>query len=343
MTTLSIDLDALAHNYGVLRAASGAARVAPVVKADGYGLGAGPVARRLHAEGARRFFVARVSEGERLRAEMGDRDAEILILDGCPAGRNERIKAARLTPVLSSPEQVEAWDGPPAALHIDTGMNRLGVSLEEAGRLRGGLFSLVISHLGNAANPADDRNTRQLTAFRQAASLFPDAELSLAASAGVYLGADYHFDLTRPGISLYGGGPREVPHPDLRAVATLESPILQLRELQPGDRVGYGAMFQAGRRMRIGVVAAGYADGVLRRSHAGGYGWLNGRKASFAIVSMDLIAVDVSDIPCKVGDRVELLGPNALLDDLAKAAGSVAHECLVRLSARAARTYLGAE
>ncbi len=341
---LTIDLDALAANYAALKAKGGEAEPAPVVKADGYGLGVGPVSRRLHSEGARRFFVARLSEGERLRAELGGRDAEILILDGV-CGEPARLKAARLTPVLSNLAEARAWDGPPAALHVDTGMNRLGVSADEAAVLaREGLaISLVMSHLGAAGEPDDPRNRDQLDRFRPVRALFPNAPASLAASAGIYLGDAYLYEVTRPGISLYGGGPREVPHPDYRAVARLEAPILQIRDIKAGERIGYGSMFQADRAMRIALVAAGYADGIVRRGHRGHYGFVGGKRAPFAVITMDMIAVGVSDIPARIGEPVELLGPNALLDDLAASAETVAHECLVRLGDRAERVYLGGE
>lgn len=342
-TRLTIDLAALAHNYRVLQIASGKAQVAPVLKADGYGLGAVALAQRLLAAGATRFFVARVVEGEALRAGLGDTPAEIIILDGAPLGMVDRLQAARLTPALSTLEQARSWDGPPAVLHVDTGMNRLGVSVAQARALadEGFACALVMSHLGNGNDPEDPRNTEQLALFQEATSLFPGAAASLAASAGVYLGADYLFDVTRPGISLFGGGPREVPHPDFKAVATLETPILQLRDLQPGDRVAYGSMFTADRPMRIAVLGAGYADGIIRRTYSGAKGWLRGAATPFVSVSMDLITVDVSHCPdARVGDPVELLGANARLDDLAAAAGSVAHECLVRLSSRAERVYI---
>lgn len=343
VTNLTIDLSALGHNYRVLQKASGWAKVAPVVKANAYGLGAGPVSRRLYEEGARKFFVARVSEGEALRLELPEADAEILVLDGCPAGRADRLREARLTPVLSSLAQAVEWGAAPAPLHIDTGMNRLGLSLEDAAVLARQGFepTLLMSHLGSGEDPANPRNAEQLARFTEARARFPDVPASLAASSGIYLGPDYHFHVTRPGISLYGGGPREVPHPDFRAVATMDAPVLQVRDLKPGERAGYGTMFEVPRAMQLALVGAGYADGIIRRSHGGGYACINGRKARFCIVTMDLIGIDVSDTPVKVGDRAELLGANALLDDLAHAAGSVAHECLVRLSGRAARTYLG--
>ena len=345
---LSVDLDALAANYAAIAREAAGATLAPVVKADGYGLGAGPVARRLRAEGARSFFVARVSEGEALRAALGERETEIFILDGATPGSQPHLAEAALTPVLSTTDQAAYWreaGGAGAfALHVDTGMNRLGVSLDQAEALaRAGLSpDLVMSHLGAAAEPEHPRNTAQLARFAIARALFPDARASLSASAGIFLGPDYRFDLVRPGISLYGGGPRERPDPRIAAVATLDAPILQIRDLKAGEQIGYGAMFTAPRTMRVAVAGAGYADGVLRTSHAKGAAWIDGARAPFLVVTMDMIVIDLAACPkAKIGDRVELLGPHAPLDELAAAASSVAHEILVRLGARARRSYVG--
>lgn len=351
---LTIDLGALAHNYRVLARVAGGAELAPVVKADGYGLGAVPIARRLRAEGARAFFVARLSEGEALRAALGDRECEIFVLDGLadPAAA-ARLQAAALTPVLGSLDEIDGWaaaagagSAAPCAVHIDTGMNRLGVPVGQAQAAAARLAAagldlrLVMSHLSYAAEPAHPRNAEQLSRFQAAAAAFPGARLSLSASAGAFLGPAFRFDVVRPGISLYGGGPQERPHPDLKAVAILEAPILQVRDVAAGQWAGYGAMFSAPRDMRIGVVAAGYADGVLRTSHRTARAFIGGRPAPLAIVTMDLIAVDLTDCPqAAPGDLVELLGPHALLDDCAAAADTVAHECLVRLSSRAERIY----
>lgn len=352
---LTIDLDALAHNHAVLAAEAAPAEVAPVVKSDGYGLGAGPVARRLHAEGARSFFVARLDEGEALRAELGDRPARIYVLDGLVAGTGPRLVAARLTPVLAALPQVaaaSAWavgNGRlDVALHVDTGMNRQGLTPEEAraladapDRLRGLDVTLLMSHLGSAAEPDDPRSAAQLAAFQAVRRLFPEARASLAASAGVFLGPDYRFDLVRPGVSLYGGGPFDRPDPRLKAVAALTAPILDIRNLRPGDRLAYGRQYTADRPVRAAIVAAGYTDGVIRAASGGGYAWAAGARRPLLAVTMDLAAVDIGDAPLTVGDTVELLGPNACLDDLAAAAGTVAHEVLVRLSRRAERVYLG--
>jgi alanine racemase len=354
---LVIDLDAMAANFAVLREQAGGAEMAPVVKADGYGLGAGPVARRLWAEGARSFFVARLTEGEALRAALGsDRPATIYVLDGLTPGAGPRLQAAQLTPVLSSLPQVvaaTAWAARlgrplPVALQIDTGMNRQGVTPAETHALvqapRGLLgldIGLVMSHLGSATAPGDVRSVQQLHRFRPLRALFPDSRASLAASAGIFLGADYRYDMVRPGVSLYGGGPLEQADDRLKAVATLTAPILDIRNLMAGDRIGYGSGVVAERPMRIAVVGAGYADGMIRCARGSAYAWLAGARRPLVSITMDLLSVEIGQADAAPGDQVELLGPHVHLDDLATAAGTVAHEILVRLSPRAGRSYLG--
>ena len=350
---LTIDLDALAHNHTVLRAEAKSAEVAPVLKSDGYGLGATPVALRLWAEGARSLFVARLSEGEALRAALGpDRPATIYVLDGLTEGAAPRFAAAALTPVLSSLPQIGAAQaaGPmPVALNIDTGMSRQGLTPDEVralvhstDRLRGLDIGLLMSHLGSAADPKNPRNPRQLAAFLEVRALFPNARASLSASAGMYLGPDYRFDLVRPGISLFGGGPRETPDARLKAVATLTAPILDIRTLRPGDILGYGDSVRIETATRVAVVAAGYTDGVIRAAKGSGHAWFAGARRRLLIVNMDILVIEIGDADAALGDHVELLGENAPLDDLAAAAGTVAHEILVRLSHRAERAYLGA-
>lgn len=356
-TRLTIDLDALAHNHAALRREAVGAEVAPVLKSDGYGLGAGPIGRRLWAEGARSFFVARLAEGEALRAALTpDRPAAIYVLDGFTAGSAERLAAAGLTPVLSSLPQIAAatahaagaWRPLPAALHVDTGMSRQGLPAEEVHavaqsteRLRGLDIGLLMSHLGSASEPGNPRNARQLSTFLEVRSLFPQARASLSASAGIFLGPDYRFDLVRPGVSLFGGGPRERPDSRLRAVATLTAPILDIRNLRAGDVVGYGESVKVAAPTRVAVVAAGYADGMIRAAGTGGRVWFAGAPRRLLIVNMDILVMELGDAEAAIGQSVELLGPNAPLDDLAAAAGTVAHEILVRLSRRAERVYLG--
>lgn len=353
---LTIDLDALAHNRAVLAAEAAGAEVGAVVKADGYGLGAGPLARRLYAEGTRSFFVARVSEGEALRTELGTRDAAIYVLDGLPTGTADRMRAARLTPVISTLPQANAALARAAAvgrytvaLQVDTGMHRQGLTLSEARALLEtphGLdrldVVLLMSHLGSATVPGEARNPTQLACFREVRALFPGVPASFAASAGAFLGADYRHDLVRGGVSLYGGGPEERPDARLKAVVTLTAPVLDIRNLRQGDRLSYGDVFTAQGPTRVAVVAAGYADGILRGAAGKGYAWAAGARRPLLAVNMDLSIIEIGDASLAPGEPVELLGPNALIDDLATAAGTVAHEVLVRLSRRAERVYLGA-
>jgi len=339
---LTVDLDALAHNHAVLRQQAGGAEVAPVVKADGYGLGAAQVAARLWAEGARTFYVARLSEGEALRTLLPE--AAIYVFDGYVDGA--RLEAARLVPVLNSTEQVAAWRSErpalPAALHIDTGMNRLGLRPEEAEALTALPFALVVSHLACSPTPDHPMNAAQARRFAEVRTLFPNAPASFANSAGVFLGEAFRFDQARPGVSLYGGGPFEVPHPDIRTVATLEAPILQVRDVPAGESVGYGGAFTANEPMQIATVAAGYADGIPRAAHPRGMAFVAGEKRRLlGRVSMDLIAVNVTGLKTRSGDMVELLGPNILLDDAAAAAGTTSYEILLRLGRRAERAYRG--
>ncbi|HZZ31687.1 MAG TPA: alanine racemase [Phenylobacterium sp.] len=354
---LTIDLDALAHNHALLCAEAAKAEVAPVLKSDAYGLGAGPVGRRLWAEGARSFFVARLSEGEALRAALTpDRPATIYVLDGLIEGAEDRFADAALTPVLSSLSQMAlatacaARDRRPlpVALNLDTGMSRQGLTAEEThavvqslDRIRGLEVGLVMSHLGSAGEPENSRNARQLTRFLEARARFPDARASLAASAGIFLGADYRFDMVRPGVSLFGGGPRERPDPRLQAVATLTAPILDVRNLRPGDFVGYGESVRIEAPTRVAVVGAGYTDGVIRAARGGAHAWFAGAPRRILIINMDILVIEIGEAAAQMGEPVELLGHNAPLDDLATAGGTVAHEILVRLSRRAERVYIG--
>lgn len=343
---LTIDLDALASNYALLRTRAAGAETAAVVKADGYGLGAGPVARRLWDEGARTFFVARLAEGVSLRSQLTGRQARIIVLDGM-LGEPADYGEAGVTPVLNSLDQARRWlvaGARGGVLQIDTGMNRLGVSLEEAAILaREGLSpDVIMSHLACASEPAHPMNAAQLLTFNEARALFPAARASLANSAGVFLGPDYHFDLVRPGIALYGGAPVAGGGPDpLRPVASLHAPILQVREVAAGAAVGYGADWTAPRPSRIAIVGAGYADGVLRVAAAGGFTLASGLPL-VGRVSMDMLAIDITGAAdIAVGDDIELFGAATSVNDLASAAGTIPYEILTRLSSRATRQYLG--
>ena len=341
---LTVDLDALAANYRRLAQAATGAETAPVVKADAYGLGAAQVARQLWAEGARSFFVARLSEGEAVRMALGaDRQAQVYVFDGCPNGAADLLRNAGLTPVLNSLDQVQAWvsaGGGPAALHVDTGMNRLGLQVEELSALPPIDIRLIVSHLACAEDAHHPLNARQRERFETAAAVFPGARCSLANSAGVFLGEAFRLDMVRPGIGLYGGG----IDLGVRTVATLEAPVLQVRQVQPGETVGYGAAFTATELTTVAIVAAGYADGVLRGGARGGYGWTNGVPCPIlGRISMDLIALDIgAAADVRPGTMVELLGPNVALRGVAERAGTIEYEVLTRIGgARVSRVYRG--
>lgn len=352
---LTIDLDALCANYRLLQALSGVAEVAPVVKADGYGMGAAQTARRLWAEGARTFYVARLEEGVWLRTALGSRAARLLVFDGVMPGEATAFETHDLIPVLNSADQIALWletraTGRQAALHIDTGMNRLGLSLAVASdlaadpeRLRRLSPCLVISHLACAATPEHPLNALQLARFRAVRSLFPEVPASLSSSAGIFLGPDYRFDQVRPGVSLYGGGPHECAHPRLAAVARLEAPILQIRDVPKGESIGYGAEQIAERPLRVAIIAAGYADGYPRAASPRGSVWFAGAaRRLLGRVSMDLIAIDLTDAPdARPGDPVQILGPDMSVDEVARAAGGSAYELMVRVGHRSGRRWLG--
>lgn len=340
--SLTVDLQALAANYRTLEAAGGAP-VHPVVKADAYGLGAVACAGRLMREGARTFFVARTSEGERLRAALGPTPA-IYILDGCLTGLASRLRAADLRPVLNTEAQMSEWlaaGGGRCGLQIDTGMNRLGFRPEAAPAPFEGL-DLVLSHLACADDPAEPMNGRQRDAFAAAAARYPGTVRSFANSGGIFLGEGYRFDATRPGICLYGGGPEGRPDERIRPVATLTAEVLQVRDVPAGESVGYSRGFIAESPRRIATVAAGYADGVLRSYSPRGEVFVGGAlRPIVGRVSMDVCAVDVTGLEVAVGDRAELFGGRRLLDDAAAAAGTVAWELLTSVSARVPRTWIG--
>lgn len=340
--SLTVDLDALAANYRTLERIGGAP-VHPVVKADGYGLGAAACAGRLMREGARTFFVARTREGEQLRAALGGEPA-IYVLDGCLAGRAARMRAADLRPVLNTDAQMAEWlaaGGGRCGLQIDTGMNRLGFRPERAPEPFEGL-DLVLSHLACADDPSEPMNARQRDAFAAAAARYPGTVRSFANSGGVFLGESYAFDASRPGICLYGGGPEGRPDDRIRAVATFAAEVLQVREVPAGESVGYSRTFVAETPRRIATVAAGYADGVLRSYSPEGRVWVSGAlRPIVGRVSMDACAVDVTGLDAAVGDPVELFGPNRMLDDAAAAARTAAWELLTSVGPRVQRRYVG--
>ena len=341
---LSVDLDAMARNYRTLGRVSGLP-VHPVVKADGYGLGAQAVAQRLMAEGADTFFVARAAEGLRLRSALGPQGAGgpiIYVLDGCREGEAQTLKAADLRPVLNHPAQMQTWaaaGGGACGLQIDTGMNRLGLRPEDAPEMFDGL-ALVLTHLACADEPANPMNRRQRDLFAGVVGRYPGAIRSLANSSGCFLGPDFAFDAVRPGICLYGGGPEGRPDARIAPVATLTARALQVRDVPAGESVGYSQGYVADRPIRVATVAAGYADGLLRAYSPAGAVFIAGQtRPLLGRVSMDVCAVDITGLDVAVGDPVELFGPNRLLDDAAAAAGTISYELLTSITPRVPRAY----
>ncbi len=352
---LTVRLGALGANYRECVRRAGAAEVSGVVKADGYGLGMAQVARTLAAQGCQTFFVARLAEGIALRTVLPR--ARIFVLDGAPDAAIPALIAHNLTPVLNSLAEIAAWGEAgtrlDAAIHIDTGMNRLGLPADELAvlaaearaRLGNIAVKLVMSHLACADDPASPMNAAQLARFRAALARLPPAPASLASSGGVLLGADYMFDMVRPGLGLYGGNPGNENPNVFNVVAVLTARILQLRRVDKAESVGYGATFRASRPSTLATVALGYADGLMRILGNRGAGVIKGVRAPIAgRVSMDLVTLDVSDVPgADVGGEVEFLGDTISLDELANAANTAAYEILTSLSPRIARHYEVAE
>jgi alanine racemase len=315
-----------------------------VVKADAYGLGAARVAPALAAAGARSFFVALAEEGAALRAALGPGPA-IYVFGGLMPGDRRLVADHDLIPCLNSLEQAREFlatcAGRPCALQLDTGMNRLGLELAELDALIPDLPrlrpALVMSHLACADDPAHPANEAQRAAFVAAAARIPGARRSLAATGGVLLGPPFHFDVTRPGVGLYGG----LPFAGARPVVTLALPVIQVRDVALGESVGYGAAWTATRPSRIATLGAGYADGLLRALGGGGVRLWAGEASCPLIgrVSMDLVTADVTDLET-VPEALEILGARQGVDDLAAAAGTIGYEVLTGLGARYARDYL---
>lgn len=336
---LQIDIGAIVANWKALAAKAPGARAAAVVKADGYGLGAAHVAPALYEAGARDFFVALAQEGRAIRPLLPD-DARINVLSGHMAGED----LTGLVPVLNSPEQFfrdrTTRPGQPFAIQLDSGMNRLGMEPAEWAGLRDEAIAarpdFIMSHLACADEPDHPANAAQLTAFREMTEGC-DVPLSLAATGGILLGPDYHFDLVRPGVGLYGG----MPFADARQVVRLSLPVIQTRSVQPGELVGYGATWYAGAATRVATVAAGYADGVLRALSSSGASLYAGGVACPIVgrVSMDLITADVSALS-QVPEALDLICDEQPIDAVADFAGTIGYEILTSLGNRYPRTWL---
>lgn len=339
---LTIDLDAIVANWRALDAMTNA-KTAAVVKANGYGLGAENVAKALFKAGVRQFFVAVAEEAISIREELGQKP-EISVFSGHMKGDTDLIRELRLTPMLNSVDQLthhfETLPGHPFGIQLDTGMNRLGMEMEEWAAIAELALSqaptLVMSHLACADEPDHPMNPYQLETFKKMTDGI-SAPRSLSATGGILLGPDYHFDLTRPGIGLYGGHPFETATPAVE----LDLPIIQIRDVAEGEVVGYGNSWQAARPSRIATVSGGYADGISRilsdratLYHGDIPCKLVGR------VSMDLLTIDITDLP-DTPTKLTLIGPQQSVDDLAKAANTIGYEVLTQLGQRYSRKTYG--
>jgi alanine racemase len=359
---LIIDLDALVRNYAKLREIAAPAECAAVVKGDGYGLGARRIAPALFAAGCRIFFVATLAEAVVLRGVLPE--ATIYVLDGLFPGSAAEFVAPRLQPVLGSLDEIEEWAALcrdqraqlPAAIHVDTGMNRLGLKAAERRAMACAPdlltripVSLLMSHLACADTPDHPKNEAQRLDFASFARSLPGTRLSLANSAGVFLGPDFRFDLVRPGIALCGGNPFAGRPNPMEAVVSLHGRIAQQGEAEPGETIGYGGALRLTRRTRYVTVATGYADGYVRLlgssdSHAGARAYIGDLPLPIlGRVSMDLIMFDVTDIPPELARRggfVELIGPRFTVDDAAALGRTIGYEILTSLGPRFHRIYL---
>ncbi|WP_428671576.1 alanine racemase [Roseibium sp.] len=359
---LTIDPKALAANWMFLAGKlAGETECAAAIKADAYGLGQEMAAKTLFEAGCRTFFVAVPTEALALRKVLPD--AVIYALDGLFPGTAAHFLEHDIRPVLGSLEELQEWTAlckstgrnHPAAVHVDTGIHRLGLSPAEFSAAMSdkallGPFepTLVMSHLACGSTPDHPMNRRQLDLFREVTAPFAHIPRSLANSAGVLMGPDYHFDLARPGISLYGGRAFDTGPNPMRPVVKVEARIMIVREVPPGDTIGYGAKQTAKRPLRNAVVAAGYADGLLRRAGStderpGGFAMIEGHRAPIlGRISMDMITLDVTDVPenlLRRGAFVEMLGPHVAAADIAAYAETIDYEYLTSLGRRFERVY----
>ena len=355
---LTVDLDAIAQNYRKLVEFAAPNDCGAVVKANAYGLGIEPVARKLHAAGCRHYFVANLAEGQQLRKLLAD--AAIYVFAGPEPGEERALSDTRLVPVLNSLEQARRWvenggtQDYPVVLHIDTGMSRLGLSASEVEALSRNddlldqlRITFVMTHLACADEPEHALNEEQVARFDALRALLPDARRSVGNSAGILLGARYSGDLGRAGVALYGGNPfNDRPNP-MMTVVRLYSPILQVREIDGPVTVGYGATHTVEPPARLATIGTGYADGYPRSLGDAGRAYFGGVEVPVVgRVSMDMLTIDVSDIATDVavpGAMVELIGDHIALDEFASAAGTISYEILTRLGPRWTRRYENAD
>jgi alanine racemase len=360
--TLAVDLDAVADNWQALTRRLFAVECGAVVKANAYGLGLEPVTARLVKAGCKTFFVADVAEGRRARSQTPE--AAIYVLNGFSPEAAPAFGDLDLRPVINSTVELAEWDAfvaaqgwrGGAAIHVNTGMNRLGMPTEEAAALALRLqqenhgITLLMSHLACAEVQDHPLNASQIRLFRELRMLYHGVPASLANSSGIFLGDTAHFDLARPGAALYGINPTPGRDNPMRNVLTLTGRVLQVRKVPQGESVGYGAAWNAKRASRIAVAACGYADGLLRagsgldRKTGGSAIVAKKRCPIVGYISMDLACIDVTDLPdnaVRRGDAATFIGEKLPIDEVATAAGTVGYEVLVRLGSRSHVAYRG--
>jgi alanine racemase len=358
--TLKVDLSALQQNYRSLRGRIvGSGQCGAVVKADAYGLGALKIAPALYAAGCRDFFAATLDEALALRRRL-PAGSRIYILNGLLKGIESECADHDLLPVLNTAGQIERWTAEarrrqrmlPAVVQFDTGMSRFGLSESEAIRLadehatarRAIDIRFVMSHLACADEALHEANRYQLSRFSDLASRFPGVRCSLANSSGIFLGPDFHSDLVRPGAALYGLNPVPGKPNPMKQVVTLTAKVAQLREVKPGDYVGYGRTYMTPQRAKLATVAIGYADGIFRTLGNQGAVYIDGRRLPIVgRVSMDSMSVDLGPLGDHAPDdiqNVEVIGSHQSADDVAAAFGTIGYEILTALGSRFQRTYV---
>ena len=348
---VTIDLGALKANYRTLAMQAPQAETGAAIKADAYGLGLAPCAKALWDAGCRSFFVARPLEGEELRAVLPE--AMIYVLDGLYSGQASYYLQHRIIPSLITMDEAREWardgEGAACALHVDSGINRVSLSPDEFAALVAQKWPLnvvlLMSHLASSEEADNPFNAEQLQRFQKARALLPHVRASFANSSGHFLGAEYSFDLTRGGVALYGGNPLPGRPNPMKPVVTLEARVMQVRDVPKGQATGYNSTWRAERDSKIALLGAGYRDGIPRRMSSvfGGKAqvFLNGQLCPIVgRVSMDMVAVDVTDHPAKRGDWAEFFGSHISLDDAAASAGTISWELLTHLGNRYARHYL---
>lgn len=358
---LTIDVAALAKNWQALDKISAGSLCAAVVKADAYGTGISVASKVFYEAGARFFFVATPDEAVAVRAALPE--AHIFVLNGLYPGAAPLYVGERLYPVLNSLPMLEEWlvaclsknEALPAALHFDTGMNRLGFRLGETSIVKrmidevGYSPQVIMSHLACADQPQHEKNRAQLALFSSVLAQFPSVPGSLANSAATMSSREMHFQMVRPGIALYGGRAVQGRRNPMLPAVRLEAPILQIRDARTGESVGYGATQTLTRDSRLAILGIGYADGFLRslsatNQHAGGHAFVRGKLVPIVgRISMDMTAIDITDLgdnPPLPGEMVEVLGDNVTIDDQADPAGTIGYELLTSLKGRYSRTYV---